>query len=465
MISDRLKAWNAVLYKLNTSESDSAIVSKEDEAQKIVSDVLNLSFMTSLWIDIFHNYSSSQTFLSNEITRLLLSYRLFSNYFKFTKEFTVGMSAYDELLVHSLVLCIKDCSQLYTTSLSFAFDSLSKSHLPLLLTFIFNDQYTNAVLSVISSSLALKCLHMSQKPNKRTASIESPQLSSVLQQLLSKTNQEIPMDILIEELCMFVPSNEVYATALVTFIGTDWYVFALDRVAALWGDAKFISRGDQPMQVYLTCLLRLLLSRLTDKAALLDKGPRGIPPLILLSTGVSAYLSCNDRNSRARAMEIAKLFTAIMGQEVQFSSVGDLGGVSTTTPPITDKPQVSVATIPTPPDDDHDDDDSDNDDGYSSGGFSELEVYEDVGFSSGEGGGIGATAAGHVQSKYKTVYLRTCLECKRHSHSQYYIILFILLRVCLTYMCVCICVLVLQYSETKEHAHDKHRDALVRSHL
>ena len=414
MISDHLKTWNDVLYKLNASESNAAIVAKEEEAQKVASDVLNLSFMTSLWTEIFQNYSSSKTFLSNEINRLLLSYRLFSNCFKFTKEFTIGMSAYDELLVHSLLLCIKDCSQLYTTSLSFALDSLSKSHIPLLLTFIFNGQYTNAVLSVISSSLALKCLHMLQKPNKRTASIDSSQFSSVLQQLLSKANEEIPMDILIEELCMFVPSNEVYATAVVTFIGTDWYVFALDRVAALWGDAKFISRGDQPMQVYLTCLLRLLLSRLTDKTALLEKGPRGIPPLILLSTGVSAYLSCNDRNSRARAMEIAKLFTAIMGQEVQFSSVGDLGGVSTTAS-ITDKPQVSVAvdTIQAPSDNgQHDDDDSD--DGYSSSGFSELEVYEDIGFISGGGGGIGATAAGSGLSKYKTVYLRTCLECKRY---------------------------------------------------
>ena len=415
MISDHLKDWNDVLYKLNASESNSAVVSKEEEAQKISSDVLNLSFMTSLWIDIFHTYSSSQTFLSNEITRLLLSYRLFANYFKFIKEFTVGMSAYDELLVHSLVLCIKDCSQLYMTSLSFALDSLSKPHLPLLLTFIFNDQYTNAVLSVISSSLALKCLHMLQKPNKRTASIESAQFSEILQQLLSKANEEIPMDILIEELCMFVPSNEVYAAALVTFIGTDWYVFALDRVAALWGDSKFISRGDQPMQVYLTCLLRLLLSRLTDKAALLEKGPRGVPPLILLSTGVSAYLSCNDRNSRARAMEIAKLFTAIMGQEVQFSGVSDaLSGV-TTTASITDKPQASAAvdTIQAPSDNgQHDDDDSD--DGYSSSGFSELEVYEDIGFISGGGGGIGATAAGSGLSKYKTVYLRTCLECKRY---------------------------------------------------
>ena len=414
MISDHLKAWNDVLYKLNASESNSAIVSKQEEAQKVASDVLNLSFMTSLWIDIFHTYSSSQTFLSNEITRLLLSYRIFANYFKFTKEFSIGMSEYDELLVHSLVLSIIDCSQLYSTSLSFAFDSLSKPHIPLLISFIFNDQYRNAVLSVISSSLALKCLHMLQKPNKRIASIDSSQFSSVLQQLLSKANEEIPMDILIEELCMFVPSNEVYATALVTFIGTDWYVFALDRVAALWGDAKFISRGDQPMQVYLTCLLRLLLSRLTDKTALLEKGPRGIPPLILLSTGVSAYLSCNDRNSRARAMEIAKLFTAIMGQEVQFSSVGDLGGVSTTAS-ITDKPQVSVAvdTIQAPSDNgQHDDDDSD--DGYSSSGFSELEVYEDIGFISGGGGGIGATAAGSGLSKYKTVYLRTCLECKRY---------------------------------------------------
>ena len=414
MISDHLKAWNDVLYKLNASESNSAIVSKQEEAQKVASDVLNLSFMTSLWIDIFHNYSSSQTFLSNEITRLLLSYRIFANYFKFTKEFSIGMSEYDELLVHSLVLSIIDCSQLYSTSLSFAFDSLSKPHIPLLISFIFNDQYRNAVLSVISSSLALKCLHMLQKPNKRIASIDSSQFSSVLQQLLSKANEEIPMDILIEELCMFVPSNEVYATALVTFIGTDWYVFALDRVAALWGDSKFISGGDQPMQVYLTCLLRLLLSRLTNKAALLEKGPRGIPPLILLSMGVSAYLSCNDRNSRARAMEIAKLFTAIMGQEVQFGGSSDaLGGVSTTAS-ITDKPQASAAvdTIQAPSDSGHNDGDSD-DDGYSSGGFSELEVYEDVGFGGG-GGSIGATAAGRVPSKYKTVYLRSCLECKRH---------------------------------------------------
>jgi hypothetical protein len=139
-----------------------------------------------------------------------------------------------------------------------------------------------------------------------------------------------------EELLLKRPADEPIACLVMEMLPMqhDCLLRTMHAVAALWAERLFVRRADQAMQSYLSHSLLSGLNRLSsaavaegsssnssseDKAAFLYRtGPRGVPLLVTLSQGVSAYLDCAESVCRLNGMKVACCFSAITGHALSF---------------------------------------------------------------------------------------------------------------------------------------------------
>lgn len=233
-----------------------------------------------------------------------------------------------------------------------------------------------------------------------------------------------------------------------------------------WGNKSFLQDGNYEKQQYYTSLLLKALDSMSTEdltrtdidhdLALACSGSehrgggcgglvRGIPLCILFSQSIANYLDVSDKKTRLLGMRVAKKFSSLMGQVLEFDEVvaadhaelkmkQDAATVSATlqspVPPLKREPtpivgedfkkQLGLICF-----EDACDSDSDSD--------SDLEPFGDC--SSDRSAGVNAGAdQEHIQCQerskpYITPYLRKCLECKSLTRLYWLII-------------VCICVLI-----------------------
>jgi hypothetical protein len=115
-------------------------------------------------------------------------------------------------------------------------------------------------------------------------------------------------------------ANIQAAEIIVNVLPLNSIVAVADKIATLWGEKVFISRGDQSTQQYLTAGLLAALRRLnsTDLSLM---GPSGVPLAVLLSSGISAYLDQTGNTTRLNGMRVAKQFALMMGRDIVFDEL------------------------------------------------------------------------------------------------------------------------------------------------
>jgi len=127
----------------------------------------------------------------------------------------------------------------------------------------------------------------------------------------------------IDELLLRKAADAEIARTIVSCFPLEGLIDLIDQVSSVWGEKLFVSRGEMKMQNFLTETLLASLERV-DSSLLMRSGERRIPLIISLSSGVSTYLDATDKRSRILGMKVARRFSAILGQEINFAELDEV---------------------------------------------------------------------------------------------------------------------------------------------
>jgi len=246
--------------------------------------------------------------------------------------------------------------------------------------------------------------------------------SSILKRLLSRALTAIDPVVIIDLFLVRRAYSNMVSDIIVKGLPRDCLTVLIETVGCVWNDKFFIARGDEKRQEYLTNTLITSLERI-DEETLSQRGPRGIPLAMVLSTGVSAYLDSSDKLSRVRGMRVAVAFSTLMKRPILFDELEEH---------YKEQKQREEANATTLMQEvkgnsdkhngDNQEGDGDDDDAISSSSTeSEIEAYdlgEDV------------ESSDFIPRAKPTTFLRVCLE-------------------------------LLQYPDSKEKAFEKHQSALT----
>lgn len=423
--SDNLwKAWKLLIDRLRS-------VDTEDE-QNLLLNMIDVATFETIWKNIIESTSpspssssssSSSTMCCYEASQFLLSYRLLSNIFsKHSKGIIlITYEIYSRLLIYSL-LCAAEKYNLFacrSQTLSRIINALSLGYHSLLLHFICNEiKCVNHLLAIMSGGWALKSLQILLKHSRATNPVSKDEAyyCSVLQSFIQKAELDIEPIVIIEELTLMYPASEIFSIVVMEYFRPNHLRLLIERISLLWGQPLFIAQGNEPMQRHLHFMLEWLLMRMNDPSILtshsdISNSSKHTPLAVLLTRGVSAQLDSTDRPTRARAARIAKLFSSLLGHELNLNVSEEdtekkpeeenaTATAITSTGSSNDKHKVVLDSVVNKSEegDDSDNNNDNNSDIDSGSEFSELEAFEIV-----EDKPVGDGS---------TVYLRKCLESK-----------------------------------------------------
>lgn len=338
------------------------------------------------------------------------------------------------------LLCPDLCRQSYLTSIAASFcqtltaDTSEEAHMQwgkiasLLSTeakrYIYKQVHQNRQLIEIStryldSEMSLDFLTAflsSGRTRSPSGACASPPDDGILRALVSACLTHWGIDVVFNRIVMHASSDETASAIVKCFSDHRAELLLFARLTAqLWGTAHVIRRGNKSMHCFLSTILLLIIPTLTQ-AELMEAPPeaalRGVhkkrdssarqSTLSYLSLGVSACLDVADAGLRSRAMTVAKAFSKIMGVELDYSE--DVP-VENKKPPEKDKSRPAMEKSTTAYITDNNASDE-----------SDLESYlidtEDDEPNDTANLIEGATGVSKEPSKFKTNYLRVCLECK-----------------------------------------------------
>lgn len=396
------KAWRLQIDRIRyTDAEDSELLS-----------MIGFATFEKIWEDIINSLSS--TVATQEAVQFLLSYRILSNIL--TKRVGSALMAfkdYNRLLIQTFLSAAMKCNlfSARTQTVSCVIKSFSFENHSLLLNFVYEMKCPDPLLMTMSGGWAMKSLQILLKKSHAFAVGNEVYYRTFIHAFISKAVQEVETVVVVEELTLVHPASELFSTIVLEYFAPTNMYSLIERIALLWGQPLFIAQGDDQMQRHLHFMLEWLLVRVSDPSLLTSSGGqegdsgarRRTPLVVLLTRGVSAQLDSTDRATRTRAARIAKLFSSLLGYELNFSVSGgtdDAPQAMQTSEPNSKETRVQARSVTIPGEGESEafDNESDNDsDSDSDSEFSELEAFEIVEKKPLDG---------------SAVYLRKCLESK-----------------------------------------------------
>ena len=185
---------------------------------------------------------------------------------------------------------------------------------------VLQDEAVLELLSEYTSSLSRSIrsgrIHLDQFQSWGEAEQEEMKVLSVL---IGACTDKWDTATVIKEIARH-PLDKVCSEVVIRSFPQDRGSVVLRCIAHQWGEVHFIRSGQISRHKYLTHMLLYSLCSATSES-LSEEGDRGsnTSALSLLSQGVAACLDSADSGFRIRAMKVAKVFSRIMGVNIDYN--------------------------------------------------------------------------------------------------------------------------------------------------
>jgi hypothetical protein len=338
-----------------------------DYLKDILYNLLQNENLFKIWFDIFSIYTNISSIKSiNELQQIINGYKIIANYFEdqtstlyngifmqyqyiqkfITSLFLIILSSYsnndfDFNIINNISIPALSLDETSIIKSLLSFESLSRDTHIIILDLLCSYSTTNShyIISIMSSYWSLQASNLlindSRFNIKFSSSISNATTAktTIFKYLLIKSLDLCEPINLIELYLLKRPYSIIVVEIILDVLPDSAVVDVIELVGLLWGDKKFVSKGNEKMQDYLTTTLLLSLNKIEiiddnsmesqDKINinLNNRHRHSIPLSIILSNGVSVYLDIFNERSRNRGMKVAELFSKIMGNPIIFDDI------------------------------------------------------------------------------------------------------------------------------------------------
>ncbi len=324
-----LDIYDVLNNSLFVDEKKLAEYAQEIEPQ-LLAIFSSTNYLDQIWPELFSIRSTH--IVKREFSRICNLYKLVSNkIINYFISFTFSKKFFIQSLMKSLLnFDVKDDLQL--NHITDIFSDIPFDYL-MALTDLFADDINNAVNcinrhfssynSVETLVLIMKNISNINKNNKKDKNFIYPK--EIINALINKSLCEFTaiqiFDLFIIKILKY-DLNEYILKVIINSFSDDFLFDLTIEISNLWSNNQFISNTVVIKQKNLTSLLLNCLEKINDPGDLTAKIKSDREPLIvILSQGVGKYLDSSNNLSRIFGMKVAKKFSSILGNEINFGEL------------------------------------------------------------------------------------------------------------------------------------------------